>query len=435
MTLEQSCLHRSGRDDLSETTFYLTGLKAKSMQKIPTILVVDDEVRNIRLLKAMLAPEKYHIISALNGEEALEKVRGIKLDLVLLDVMMPGMDGLEVCRKIKRVPENQSVPIVMVTALTAKEDRIRAMEAGSDDFLSKPIDKTELLVRVKSMLRIRSYHDQVSTHLHEIKEKNEKLSQLEKMKEELMHMIVHDLKNPLTNFTIGLEMLMDEKGELPDDVYDDTLEALLVSSRDLNAMVQNILDVYKMEEEKIDPAKEQTNLVDLTNEVVQLFGLKIREKEVQLSVSNPEEMPPLWIDTYLIKRVMANLLNNAIKHTPKGGEIKIRIDDHSLKDYVCCSITDSGSGLPPEYHEMIFDKFEQVNIKLSSVRIRGHGLGLAFCKMAVEAHQGRIWLESDGEGRGCTFRFTLPLVLEGAVSDNTSKALRVDYGRENGTDH
>ncbi len=155
------------------------------------ILIVDDEIKNIKLLKGILFPENYTFCEAQNGDDAIELVHKINPDLILLDVMMPGLSGFEVCRQLKQNGKTKSIPIVMVTALREKEHRLEAMQAGADDFLSKPVDSTEVVVRVKSLLRIKSYHDEISDNNREIAAKNDKLLELEKIKHVLMHNHVH----------------------------------------------------------------------------------------------------------------------------------------------------------------------------------------------------------------------------------------------------
>ena len=183
---------------------------AKCLEK-PTLLIVDDEERNIRLLKAMLMAKNYHLLEASRGEEALRIVSATPPDMILLDVMMPQMDGFEVCRRLKGDEKTRKIPVILVTALSEKQHRVKAMEVGADDFLSKPVDLTELTVRVKSLLRIKSYHDELFNSYQEIAAKNEKLEELQKAKEGLTHMIIHDLRNPLTAISTYLQLALMEK--------------------------------------------------------------------------------------------------------------------------------------------------------------------------------------------------------------------------------
>jgi len=184
------------------------------------ILIVDDEERNIKLLKAYLMTKHYGIAEASNGEEALKMVNNFNPDLILLDVMMPGIDSFEVCKRLKEDDKTQMIPVIMVTALSGRNERIRALEVGVDEFLSKPVNRIELLVRVKSLLHIKSYHDQLRNSYKKIALKNEKLKELEGVREGLTHMIVHDLNNPLTAILGNLEIIKFDKENLSETQLD-----------------------------------------------------------------------------------------------------------------------------------------------------------------------------------------------------------------------
>ncbi len=372
------------------------------------VLIVDDEERNIKLLNAYLMTNQYEIVEASNGEEALKMVNDFNPDLVLLDVMMPGIDGFEVCKRLKQDDKTQMIPVVMVTALRGKEDRIRALEAGADDFLSKPVDRTELLVRVKSLLRIKSYHDQLLNSYKEIALKNEKLKELEGVREGLTHMIIHDLNNPLAVILGNLELIKAENQNLSENERD-RIEKCLIYILGLKQLIQSLLDVHRMEEGKLQPVKAVINIPELINGVFDQFTPKAEVEEISLTFCKPGGIPNVRADQGLIGRVIANILSNAIRYTPAGGEIVAATDYLPKSKSIRVSIKDNGNGLEPEYHERIFDKFEQVKLKDSAVTVGSVGLGLAFCKMAVEAHGGEIWVESEGNGKGCTFCFTMPI--------------------------
>jgi signal transduction histidine kinase len=295
----------------------------------------------------------------------------------------------------------------MVTALREKEYRIKALEAGADDFLTKPVDRTELLVRVKSLLRIKSYHDQLLHSYQEIAQKNEKLKELEGVREGLTHMIIHDLNNPLTVILGNLELIKFDNENLSETQLD-MMERCLNYSVDIRQLIQSILDVYRMEEGKLQPVKELTNVTEMLTDLTEQFIARAKMDQVSLKFSNSGEVPSVRIDPSLIKRVLANLLSNAIRHSPEGEEIKVTTGFLAEKNSIAFSVKDNGNGLAPEYHQRVFDKFEQVELKNSGVTVGTGGLGLAFCKMAVEAHGGKIWVESDGNAKGCTFKFMIP---------------------------
>jgi len=372
-----------------------------------SVLIVDDEEKNIKLIKLMLKAEDYRLFEAQSGEEALRAVAETPPDLILLDVMMPGIDGFEVCRSLKQEEQTRIIPIVMVTALREREHRLAALKAGADDFLSKPVDQTELVVRIKSLLRIKSYQEDLLNSYREISQKNQKLEELEQAKEGLSHMIIHDLRNPLTAISISLEMILLQKQNMSDDQLENLRKCVNYCS-DLNRLIQSLLDIRRMEEGKMRLQKEPTDLATLSEESLRQFKPRADLKGVAISLANSDTIANLHMDREIIKRVVDNLLNNAIRHTPEGGEIVLRVDTPSEQDGGRIRVIDNGDGLPAEYHERIFDKFEQADLKGKGVSVGRSGLGLAFCKMAVEVHGGRIWVESEGLGKGCTFGFELP---------------------------
>ena len=371
------------------------------------VLIVDDEVKNIKLLKGILFSENYRIYEASSGEAAIDLVHSIRPDLILLDVMMPGISGFEVCRQLKQDEKTKTIPIIMVTALREKEDRLKALESGGDDFLSKPVDSTEVVVRVKSLLRIKSYHDEISYNYKEIAAKNEKLLELEKTKDGLMHMIVHDLRTPLGAIFGFIDiMLLNKQGLAKDQIK--ALEKCIDFCQELKEMIESLLSIYKLEEGKMKLNIEAANMEDMIDETVQQFFVKAAEKQIALSYDRSDRHLIALVDSSLVKRVLANLLNNAIRHTPYGGRIKIFAESDQNNDNLHIKVVDNGDGISPEYHQKIFDKFEQVKLKKSGIAVGASGLGLSFCKLAVEGHDGRIWVESEGEGEGSSFQFTLP---------------------------
>ncbi|MGD8991566.1 MAG: response regulator [Desulfobacterales bacterium] len=373
----------------------------------PTILIVDDEEVNARLIKAILAPENYNLISALSGSEALSMLETNRPDLILLDVMMPEMDGFETCIRIKQNKNTKIIPVLMVTALSEKEHRLKALDCGADDFLSKPVDKAELKIRVKSLLRIKEYHNELIERYEEIEKKNFRLQELEEFKDGLLHMIVHDLKNPLFAISGNIELLLLDKKNFSETQIS-AADNCLSSCQNLNEMVQQLLDINKLENRKLQLKREMTDLVPLIDGILNQLQKRAEEKQISINFVNTNGISTISIDSHLIRRVISNLVDNGIRHTPKGGRIEVTSGLEKSKNNLCVSVRDTGIGLDPAYHQKIFHKFEQVNLKNQGVSIGTAGLGLAFCKLAVEAHGGEIWVESKGEGQGATFCFTIP---------------------------
>jgi len=357
----------------------------------PTILVVDDIPENVELLEAYLVPEKYNVVTAYNGIEALERAQETAPDIVLLDVMMPQMDGFEVCQTLKNDPKTQFVPVVMVTALKERDDKLKGIEAGADDFLTKPIDRVELLTRIKSLIRVKFLHDDLEKSYLELQE-------LQNTKERLTQMIIHDLKNPLTGVKANIEIVgMEDLGETRE-----CLDAAQRSCDLLFNMIQDLLDISKMEEGKLVLTRETLDLSEIVSPVVREVSVPAQAEDKEVMVALPEDLARINLDRDLVYRTLSNLMQNAVKHSGRGGVITVRASNTDT--HMQIAVQDTGQGIPEAFQEKIFEKFGQVESRQRT----GSGLGLTFCKMAVEAHDGEIWVESV-EGEGSTFIFELPL--------------------------
>jgi two-component system, sensor histidine kinase and response regulator len=315
-----------------------------------------------------------------------------------------------VCRRIKRDDRTKAIPVIMVTALREQEHRVKAMESGADDFLSKPVDKTELLIRVKSLLRIKTYHDDLLRSNQELEEKNQRLLELEKAKEGLTHMIIHDLKNPLSAIKAFIDLaIMDQEDPAKD--HPPSLTRCVEYIDEMNRQIESLLTIHRLENAAMTLDRKPTDMVSLVNEVRGQVISSANTKRISFSCSHRDPLPRVEVDRGLIERVLANLFHNALRHTPPGGSVDVRLEGTSENRNLGISVQDNGEGLPEEYLDKIFDKFQQVRLKIEGTSLGSSGLGLAFCKMAVEAHGGRIWAESGGLGKGCTFRVELPAGL------------------------
>ena len=390
------------------------------------VLVVDDIPANARLLSGILKVAGYEVVTAGGGEEGLRQVEATSPDVVLLDVMMPDMDGFEVCRRIKANPATSWLPVVIVTALQETADRVAAIEAGADDFLTKPVDEVEVEARVKSLVRVKRQRDDLENAYKELR-------RAEAMRDGLAAMMVHDLRTPLTAILGSLEtMRMVEPNEFQ-------LELVDICSRSSNrllSIVNDLLDVSKMESGEMKLMRTPVQIIDLINDSLDQIAPREGEKritryerEIELSVELGENLPVLQADYDLLSRVIINLVGNAIKFEPRKGTVTISAichadsGDGSTPDApgVLFTVRDNGPGVPIEDQERIFDKFGQVESSLQGRKL-STGLGLTFCKLAVEAHGGKIWIESTpGEGSHFYFSISLGGKLWTATSDESSK--------------
>ena len=242
----------------------------------------------------------------------------------------------------------------------------------------------------------------------EISDKNKKLVELEKLKEDLIHMIIHDLKNPLSAIAGHMELLMYSLQGVSNDQHVMVSDCLNYC-RDLEQMIQGLLDIHKMENDELVLHKESCKLHALIERVVNLFSAQAKAKNIHLSLSIDRGLPEVSIDSEVFKRVIANLIDNAIRHTSDGGYIHINTEEDDEQNHLAITVRDNGYGLLPEHCEKIFDKYEQIRLTTEGTAVGSSGLGLSFCKMAVEAHGGSICAESKGRGKGTAVQIVLPL--------------------------
>ncbi len=353
------------------------------------ILVVDDHQANRDLLQEILVQQGYRVELAEDGGAALRAIEAGPPDLVLLDVSMPGMDGFEVCRRLRAGADTAAVPIILVTALADRERRLEGIAAGANDYLTKPIDRPDLLLRVKNVLAMRRLHRQVESQYVELR-------RLEQLRDSLVHMMVHDLRSPLTGIRgyLGLVRSTVEELAVPGVLEDlDQAERGVVQ---LTEMVSDLLDVSRFEAGAMPLDRVPTDLGRLAAEAIASLG---RPLPVTIELAGAEQEVPLVADPAVVRRVITNLVANAVKFSPRGGVVRVSAARRGEAAWL--EVMDSGRGIPAEYHERIFDKFGQVSGN-GPGQVRSSGLGLAYCKLAVEAHGGRIGLRS-APGTGSTF--------------------------------
>ena len=364
------------------------------------VLVVDDELPNRELLRGLLEAKGHSVTEAVNGCEALALAAQVMPHAILLDIMMPEMDGFEVCRQLKANPVTAPIPVLMVTALSDRDDRLKGIEVGASDFLSKPVDTRDVELRTRNAIHSKQLYDQLQESLL-------KLQKLERLRDNLTHMIVHDMRSPLQSISGNLELLEMSLGESVRADDRSCLQDALSSAGRLIEMVSSLLDVSRMEAGQMPLNREVCDLGKVAEDAVKLLGGLFTQSPVVL------EIPPVgreaFCDKMLVQRVISNLLGNAAKYSPSGSEIKLSIQ--RLTDAVKVLVIDQGSGIPPEYHAQIFEKFGQVDLGAQRTA-HSTGLGLTFCKLAVEQHGGQIGVESV-PGHGSTFWFTLPLRTAG----------------------
>jgi signal transduction histidine kinase len=400
------------------------------------ILIVDDEHHNRELLKIMLAPEGFVLMSASSGEEALDMVAEQAPDLILLDVMMPGIDGYEVCSRIKDNLATKNIPIIMVSALADRDARMHGLNAGAEEFLTKPVNRAELSVRVRNLSRLKAYgeyYDSYSKQLEgemvsQTSELAERTSQaavltehaalLEaaelirkeqmRFKDEFLSHVSHELRSPLTAIKQFTTILA---GGLAGELNAEQAEyqrIVLKNVEQLQSMIDDLLEVTRLETGKLTVAPESVCVADALADTLNTLQETARDKGVALSCEVAPELPLAYADPTRLRQVLINLTENAIKFSPTGGAATLRVrrfeeDPQSL----LVEVSDTGCGIAPELGDRVFERLYQVSEGVHGSR-KGLGLGLHICKELVTQQGGTIWV-APREDPGCTIRFTLPV--------------------------
>ena len=372
----------------------------------PLILVADDVAANVELLFDQLHILGYRTTAAHDGPSALAAAFEHRPDLCILDVSMPAGDlgvderstGFEVCRRIKRDPRTSRIPVIFVTALNDTTDRVKAIEAGGDDFLTKPHNRLVLGARVRSLLRLKAATDALE---HSFR----KLRELEKVRDDLMKMIVHDLKTPLTTVLGTLEMLGGGDYGPVSESQRRAIRDCEGKADELLSLINDLLEIARLEEANMPLDLSTVSPRALLEETMQEWSMRFQQEGARATVEVAPDAPRIEADAPLLKRVFGNLIQNALTHS--GHAVELRLGVRREEDGVLFTVADNGPGIPPEYHELIFRKFERAK-NPNVPRVRSSGLGLAFCRLVAEAHGGKIWVASS-EGQGSAFHLLLPV--------------------------
>jgi two-component system, sensor histidine kinase and response regulator len=364
------------------------------------ILLVDDNFTNIELLQNILQKKGYEIAFASNGEQALEMVPKLKPNLILLDIMMPGIDGFETCQKLKQNKATQDIPIIFISAKNRPEDIVEGFEVGGIDYITKPFNINEVLVRVGTHLKIQRLiaqkekaEEKATAYAQELKRSNKDL-------EDFAHLASHDLRSPLQKI-IAFGDLLKEQSSGMNEKAKDYLERMQKSSLRMKNFIDDLLE-YSRVSSTPKPYR-STDLRQLARQVCEDLDLQIKDCNATVEIG---ELPTLELDPTQISIVMQNLISNALKYHRQGVTpvVSLTSSFNEIKKSWGIEVSDNGIGIEEEYFERIFKLFERLHGRSA---FEGTGIGLAICEKIVTRHGGKITVKSQ-INEGSSFIMELP---------------------------
>ena len=362
------------------------------------ILIVDDVMSNVLLLKVLLTNEKFAIATASNGRQALEQVEKENPDLVLLDVMMPDMSGFEVAQHLKSNPNTADIPIIFLTALNSTADIVKGFQVGANDFISKPFNKEELIIRVTHQISLVAAKRLILS-------KTEELQRTIAGRDKLYSVIAHDLRSPMGSIKMVLNMLI---LNLPSEKIGAEMYELLTmanqTTEDVFSLLDNLLKWTKSQIGKLNVVYQDVDLVEVTDGVIEIFSMVASLKKIRIREMKPEKMM-VNADIDMLKTVVRNLLSNAIKFSKENSAVLVKMEE--VDGMAVVSVQDYGCGISEEGQKKLLHTDTHFST-FGTNNEEGSGLGLLLCKDFVVKNGGKLWFTSK-EGEGSIFSFSIPV--------------------------
>jgi len=363
----------------------------------PKVLVVDDSEFELQLVDFILQEKNYQTVLAGNGSDALLILENLTPDLILLDIMLPDFDGFEVCKRIKAVDKLKDIPVIFFTSLSNIDDIVKGFEAGGVDYVTKPFNTDELLVRIKNHLDLINSKRKIELQARE-------LSQANALKDKMFSVISHDLRSPVSSIKLALDFISKGLVKPTDELFNVTINDLVKTTDEAYILLENLLGWAKSQSNILNVFPESLDLKPLASNIAGLLKLTSENKKIRIENNIPEGIT-VFADIQMIQSVLRNLLSNALKFTPENGSVEMSAVEMNTE--VKVSIKDSGVGISESNLKRIFDQDQPLKTTGTN-KESGSGLGLILCKDFVEKTGGKIWVESE-EGKGSTFIFTIPL--------------------------
>lgn len=354
-----------------------------------TILIVDDNADNLNVLLATLTQAGFTVLAKRDGENALELAKRKPPDLILLDILMPGISGFETCRRLKEDETTQDIPVIFMSALTDTVDKVKGFELGAVDYITKPFQHEEVLARVKAHLTI----------VHQRRQ----LQELNANKDKFFSILAHDLRNPFSSLQMLIQFTLDNLADSGQTTLERTMEKLQSSTDNVYDLLENLLTWSRIQRGVMEYQPRPVHMHEVVNRNLALLTSQAAQKQIALS-SKIEEDIVVSVDAHMVDAIVRNLLTNAIKFTHSGGRVSVSVtqDEHDLR----VSVSDTGLGIGEEHISKLFQIGSHYK-RFGTAQEKGTGMGLILCKEFVAQHGGTIWVESEVD-HGSTFIFTLP---------------------------
>ncbi len=364
----------------------------------PTVLIVDDNPMNIQVTELILRPMNYKLIIATNGKNAINLLKQTKPDLILLDIMMPEMDGYDTCRIIKSDPENEHIPVIFLTALSDKTSIAKGFELGCADYIVKPFRNEELVARVKTHLNLKYSRDSYNRMAKEILELNS-------IKDKMFSVIGHDLRSPVGSLKMMIDLISEDPLISGNKEFAEVFDSLSKNAEDIYLLIENLLGWAKSQSINISIEPEEINLASVVNSNYLLYKENLEQKKIRFKQYVNEELKVV-ADMNMTKTVLRNLISNAVKFTPEDGIIEVSAK--RINGSVQIMVKDNGIGISADILPKLLNGKEYYS-SFGTNNEKGSGIGLDLCQRFIAKNKGKLKIESE-PGKGSAFIIELPAV-------------------------
>ncbi len=377
---------------LNSLSYKITGMTQLTPR--PSVLIVDDLPNNVRLLSIMLTEKGYQVRKAINGQMALNTVRSLIPDLILLDINMPDLNGYQVCEQLKADEKTREIPVIFISALDDVFDKVKAFQVGGVDYISKPFQGEEVMARIENQLTICRQKKQLQNEIKERQKTEETL-------EIYLHAVSHDLRNPVIGMSMILNNLIKNSQGETKEVSRKILQQMANSCDRQLTLIDSLVETRQNDLWGVSLELKPLSLYEIGQQIGQEWELRLKENQATLINNFSPDLPLVNADAHHLWRVFENLLANALKHNPQG--IIITFSARLEGNYLRCSIADNGVGISETQRKQLFDRYQRGNNN-NQISL---GLGLYLCRQIIHAHGGEIGIMNNDE-KGSQFWFTLP---------------------------